>query len=319
MNSTVSDMYFGTDRCTTVMTQDGIPLVVSEVGSLDSSTTVIFAHGFTTNISTWQCQRELLSAMFGDDIRMVFYDHRGHGFSGLCSYRTSTVEQLGADLGTVIEEIAPYGDVVLVGHSMGGMTIMSYARQNPSQIGTRVKGVALLATSSGSLPRSGLPLLLNGPLIDGLRLAQKSAPSLANATLWAAKGLQAPVIQNILLGKQADTTSRIVNYLEDMFMRNDLGTVLNFLHALKIHDESDALPVLAKIPSLVLCGDQDHLLPSKHSDRIAAMLPRCDYQTIRGAGHMLMMEQPLVVADAIAGLVRLSQTATIEPHLKQVL
>ena len=56
--------------------------------------------------------------------------------------------------------MAPDGPLVLVGHSMGGMTIMALAEQRPELFADRVRGVALIGTSAGEVGRRGLPLPL---------------------------------------------------------------------------------------------------------------------------------------------------------------
>ena len=69
--------------------------------------------------------------------------------------------QLAEDLLQVLDEVAGDGPVVLVGHSMGGMTIMHLARTHPELFGTRIRGVALFSTSAGEMadhsPIRGLP------------------------------------------------------------------------------------------------------------------------------------------------------------------
>ena len=87
---------------------------------------------------------------------MVFYDQRSHGRSGRSDDEHATIDQLGDDLRQVIDELVPDGPVVLVGHSMGGMTIMALAEQHPELFGDRVVGVALISTTAGGLrPAAG--------------------------------------------------------------------------------------------------------------------------------------------------------------------
>ena len=71
-----------------------------------------------------------------------------------------TIDQLGRDLKAVIDAAVPEGPLVLVGHSMGGMTVMALADQYPELIRDRVVGVAFVGTSSGRLGEVnfGLPV-----------------------------------------------------------------------------------------------------------------------------------------------------------------
>ncbi len=135
----------------TVITDDGVPLHVEfdglgRAGNDTAPTTVVFSHGFTARLAEWELQRAALR----DRARLVFWDQRGHGRSGWTKLTSATIDRTGRDLGAVIDA-ATDGPVVLVGHSMGGMSIMALARQRPELFGTRVVGAFLLATSAGGL------------------------------------------------------------------------------------------------------------------------------------------------------------------------
>ena len=72
---------------------------------------------------------------------MVFYDQPGHGRSGSWSPASTTCPRSARRSRAVIDETVPDGPIVLVGHSMGGMTIMAFAEQYPELFGDRVAGV----------------------------------------------------------------------------------------------------------------------------------------------------------------------------------
>ena len=117
-------------RPLTVLTQDGVPLHVEINGPSAAPLTVVFCHGYTLNQDCWHFQRRDLSTH-----RLAFWDQRDHGRSGRSESGAASIDQLGADLKAVIDAVAP-GDaqVVLVGHSMGGMTIMALAQQHPEPV-----------------------------------------------------------------------------------------------------------------------------------------------------------------------------------------
>ena len=125
------------DRSYLVTTPDGVHLTVREVGPTDAPLTVVFAHGFCLRMGAFHFQRMRLSEEWDSQVRMIFYDQRGHGRSGEAPPETYTITQLGKDLETVLQVIAPRGPIVLVGHSMGGMTVLSHARQFPEHYGSR--------------------------------------------------------------------------------------------------------------------------------------------------------------------------------------
>ncbi|MGB8795336.1 MAG: alpha/beta hydrolase, partial [Mycobacterium sp.] len=67
------------DRSYMVTTPDGVPLAVREVGPADAPLTVVFAHGFCLRMGAFHFQRMRLSDEWGPQVRMIFYDQRGHG------------------------------------------------------------------------------------------------------------------------------------------------------------------------------------------------------------------------------------------------
>src|SRR5580704_3286401 len=114
-----------------VTADDGVSLYAEVSGPDDAPVTVVFSHGYTLSQDVWHYQRQALAGT-----RLVFWDQRGHGRSGRGDPEHSTIEQTGADLGAVLAATMPAGGrVVLVGHSMGGMTIMALAARQPGLFG----------------------------------------------------------------------------------------------------------------------------------------------------------------------------------------
>lgn len=294
------------DRGFVVTADDGTPLVVREVGPVTAPLTVVFAHGFCMRMGSFHFQRAALAEQWGDQVRMVFYDQRGHGQSAEAPVDTYTVSQLGQDLETILQVMVPRGPVVLVGHSMGGMTVLSHARQFPRQYGKRIVGAALISSAAEGLPRSPLGEILQNPMLEAVRFAARYAPKLAHRTRGAARSVLRPIIRAGSFGDDRMSPS-VVAFSEKMIHDTSIATLVEFLHALEVHDESAALPVLAAIPTLVVCGDRDVMTPVKHSEEMAAVLPDCEFVIVRGAGHLVQMEAPETVDDA---LVRLVERAT---------
>ena len=84
----INDVYEGedfklldADRGCVVTTPDGTSLVVREVGPVTAPLTIVFAHGFCVRMGSFHFQRTALAARWSDQVRMVFYDQRGHGQS----------------------------------------------------------------------------------------------------------------------------------------------------------------------------------------------------------------------------------------------
>jgi pimeloyl-ACP methyl ester carboxylesterase len=294
------------DRGCVVTTTDGIPLVVREVGPVTAPLTVVFAHGFCMRMGSFHFQRAALAERWGDQVRMVFYDQRGHGQSGSGPVDTYTVEQLGCDLENILQVMVPRGPIIVVGHSMGGMTVLSHARQFPEHYGRRIVGAAIISSATEGVTRSPLGEILNNPALEAVKFMARYAPNAVHRTRGAIRGAIRPIIRTASFGDDHISRS-VVQFNEQMIHDTSIDTLVAFLHALEVHEETAALPVLARIPTLIACGDQDLLTPVKNSEEMAAALPDSLLVIVPGAAHVVMMERPDVINDA---LVRLVERAT---------
>lgn len=294
------------DRSCVVTTPDGVPLAVREVGPQDAPLTVVFAHGFCLRMGSFHFQRARLSEQWGPQVRMVFYDQRGHGQSGESSPDTYTVEQLGQDLESVLAVMAPRGPVVLVGHSMGGMTVLSHARQYPQRYPTRIVGAALIASAAEGVSRSPLGEILRNPALEAVRFSARYAPKLVHRGRGAARKVIGPILRAASFGDEKISPS-VVAFSERMMHDTPIATLVEFLHALEVHDETDGLKTLSKVPTLVACGDRDLLTPMEYSQEMAGELANSELVIICDAGHLVQLERPDVINDA---LIRLVERAT---------
>lgn len=288
------------DRGSIVVADDGVPLAVREVGPSDAPVTAIFVHGYCLRMSSWHFQRQALEQEWGSKVRMVFYDQRGHGRSGTPSPESCTIEQLGLDLDAVIRSVTPRGHLILIGHSMGGMTILSMTRQKPDVVRERVVGVALISTTAAGLAETGLGRSLDNPVVDAFRLAVRTSPGVVQFGRGAAKKLIAPVLRAASYGTRV--SPRLVDFSQQMIDDTSVITIVNFLKTLELHDESDALIELARIPAAVVCGDDDWIIPFDSSVALADALPEAEMVRIRQAGHLVQLEFPDKVNAALTRL-----------------
>lgn len=294
------------DHSSVVVTDDGVELAVRDVGPRNAPLTVVFAHGFCLRMGSFHFQRARLAAEWGDQVRMVFYDQRGHGDSGVAPPATYTVPRLGQDLEAVLAATVPRGPVVLVGHSMGGMTVLSHARQFPRHYGRRIVGAALISSAAKGVSRSPLGEILRNPALEAVQFSVRYVPNLVHRGRGAARGVIAPILRAASYGTDQISPS-VVAFSEEMMHSTPVPTMVGFLHALEVHDESAGLAALATIPTLVACGDHDLLTPVGYSRAMAATLWDCELVIVPGAGHLVQLEEPDVIDDA---LVRLVERAT---------
>jgi pimeloyl-ACP methyl ester carboxylesterase len=292
-----------------VMTTDGVTLHVEVDGDVNAPLTIVFAHGFTLNMDSFHFQRRDL----GDLAKLVFYDARSHGASGRSAPENATIDRLGGDLYAVLQAVAPTGPVVLVGHSMGGMTILALADAHPELFGDRVVGVALLSTSTGELAKTvvGLPGWTS-------RLIDPAVPQIAKlvrrrATLIQRNrklGSDFAFIATRYLSYGPDVPPSLVEFMEKMLLGTSVEVMSEFFDTFLSHDKLKALDVLSDIPVLICCGARDVLTPLAHSELMAAALPQAELQVIPGAGHMALIDRFEIVNGALRRLVERAVEAT---------
>ncbi len=285
-----------------VVASDGVTIHVEIDGDQNAPVTIVFAHGFTLSMDSFHFQRRDL----GDVARLVFYDQRSHGASGRSTPEHSTVDQLGKDLYAVLQAVASSGPVILVGHSMGGMTILALADQHPELFGDRIVGVALLATSTGNLAKSilGLPgwaARLVDPAVPQLAKIVRSRASLLEDNRKLGSDFAFMATRRLSYG--TDVPPSLVAFMERMLSATSVEVMSEFFDTFLSHDKLKALDVLGNIPVLISCGDRDLLTPLSHSEVIAAALPDAELQVIAAGGHMSLIDRYPAVNRALRQLV----------------
>jgi pimeloyl-ACP methyl ester carboxylesterase len=295
----------------TVTTDDGVALHVEVDGDLDAPLTVVLSHGFTARLAEWELQRAALR----DRARLVLWDQRGHGRSGWTRLTAATIDRTGRDLGEVLDATTPTGPVVLVGHSMGGMSVMALARQRPELFGSRVVGVFLLATSAGGLVETGLlgsavKLVRRlGLLWLYLRLLQLLAPLLER---FRRRGtaIGRRVTRRLLFGED-DAQPHNVRLVQDLLEETPWPVTMAFYATFLDHDESTALEVLRRVPVTVVAATHDRLTPAAHGRRIAETIgATAELVVVPGAGHSVNLTRTEVVDRALLDLLdRVEQTS----------
>jgi pimeloyl-ACP methyl ester carboxylesterase len=299
-----------------VLTDDGIELHYEEVGGKvgDAGPTVLFVHGYTLNLGSFIFQRRALTAAFGDSVRQVYYDQRSHGRSARAPSQSCTIEQLGHDLYSVIDQLVPAGPIVLVGHSMGGMTVMALADRHPELFraparsgAARVQAVVLINTSSGELKNLtlGLPSVLarlNAPVLPiVLRRAAKNAALVEQARAMGRD--LAWVMTKRLSFASKDVDPAVVAYCTTMISATPVDVVADFYPTLMAHDGRLGLRNLKDCPVLVIGADSDAMTPLEHSKAIARELPDARLVVAEKSGHLLMLEHPDLVNEPLIEVV----------------
>ena len=296
-----------------IPSDDGTEIAVEILGDGHPGTTLVFVHGWTFSSRSWHYQR-----MLAERRRVILMDHRDHGESGVGPRENRTIDQAGRDLYAVLQATCAGRDVVLVGHSMGGMTVLAMAADHPELFdatasgGPRVIGAALV-DSSAVRPEEHT-FGLRGPLAK-IWLQQWTAslalmvsdPEKAEHGRRSGSRVSIAISRWLNLGRRPDR--RLSRFVEAMTAATPAQVVGDFWASLDAHDKRQALKTLSTIPTLVLVGERDRLTPPTDSRAMAAGIEGARLVELRDAGHCTMLEQPEAVNAALDQLVEQAERA----------
>lgn len=264
-------------RSLVVTTDDGAHLAVTVAGP-DDGPTVVLAHCWTGSRAIWASVARRL-ALGGN--RVVLYDQRGHGQSTNAETAPS-IPMLGHDLRAVLEATDSH-DALLVGHSMGGMTIQSYALEHPDHFAARARGVVLVSTAARTLGRAVPSRVIHGALGEGSRE-------------WTRRGRVGRAMVRGSIGAQPRRAH--IDLTLETFAATTGTARAGYLLAMLAMDLRPCLEQMS-VPATVLVGTRDRLTPPRLARQLAAGLPDAELVVLPGAGHMLPLEEPDRIIDAI--------------------
>ncbi len=264
--------------------------------------TVVFVHGYALNLECWYFQRQY----FRGKHRLVFYDQRSHGQSSASDRSHATIDQLGDDLDQVLREIVPDGDVVLVGHSMGGMSVLAFAERHREAFEERVVGTALISTSAGGLhPHKMISRLIPDSL--GRQVGQRLmaglalAPELVDRVRRQGSNIGFLMADQFAFGDQVPAS--YVEFVDNMLAQTSFEVLAHFFPNFDALDKFRVLEEFARIPTYVIGGTKDLLTSIGHSRKMASRIPGCRLVECPGAGHMVILERKDRVNGALEAMI----------------
>ena len=271
----------------TVRAGDGTRLHAEVFGPPDGYP-IVLTHGITCAIRAWAYQ----IADLATDYRVIAFDHRGHGRSGVPRRGGYSLKLLAADLDSVLEAtLAPHERAVLAGHSMGGIAIAAWSGRYRHKVQGRADAVALINTTTGDLVR-GVKLL---PVPAGLSPARVMA---GRSLIAAFGGFPLPSAAAVparylvaMLGAGPDADPSVARLIYELFERTSPagrgGCARMLVDALGArHLNLDGLTV----PTLVIGSERDRLTPISQSRRIAGTAPNVVGLVELPGGHCSMLE-----------------------------
>lgn len=265
---------------------DGSHLYRETHGPADAPT-IIFTHGWGLDSTVWRYARQDLAARF----QLVLWDLPGLGRSKAPADGKVSLERFAADLGALMSSCGPR-PVVLVGHSIGGMTIQTLVRDHP-ELQARIAGVVLVNTTFTNPLRtmiaSGLFQALRRPMLEpAMWLMTWLQPLVWLANWQSYLSGSAHLAHRLGFGKFV--TRSQLNQSALLVTRNSPSIQAKGNLAMFRWDATGALAAFHK-PVLVLAGDMDIITRPEASGRISAEAPMGRLQVIEGANHMGFMER----------------------------
>ncbi len=268
---------------------DGTNLRVRAAGPPDAPA-LVFVHGITLDLTTWYYQWRT----FSDRYRCVLYDQRAHGGSSRPPDGDYTLSAMGHDLRAVLDAAVPEGPAVLVGHSLGGMAILAFAKEYPEEFGTRVVGVVLADTAASDVLREAFGAL-GATVGRGLRRLGARYRSRVDA----AERLQGAVRRfgvdlSYLVARATnfgpDASPSHIDHVTRISMAAPAEV---WVHTLQDVFEMDLRSAVERVsvPALVVVGDRDLVTPKTSAQALRSALPDARAVVITRAGHLSMMEQ----------------------------
>ncbi|MGV0625559.1 alpha/beta fold hydrolase [Mycolicibacter minnesotensis] len=288
-------------RTMAVRAADGTKLHTQVFGPPDGYP-IVLAHGITCAIRVWGHQ----IADLASDYRVIAYDHRGHGGSGLPKRGGYSLTHLASDLDSVLEAtLAPGERAVIAGHSMGGMAISAWSDRYRHRVGQRADAVALINTTTGNL-LAEVDLLRVPPPLQAARVqaARRGLLTFGTVPIIGPANLAVRQFVNMLaVGGEADRS--VTALVCDLFAKTPPASRGHWVRALvdALGPESYINLDGLMVPTLVIGSTRDRLLPMVASRRIAQAVPDLAQFVELSGGHCSILEHPVAVNRELRALV----------------
>jgi pimeloyl-ACP methyl ester carboxylesterase len=274
-------------RVRRVATHDGSELRVYESGPPDALP-IVFLHGVTLGARLWGYQLRDLA----DEFRVIAVDLRGHGGSGVGTEGFG-MGPLARDLRTVLETLDLHS-ATLVGHSMGGMTVMQFCGDWPDVLQERVSGIVLVATLAATVTEA-----------RRARAARLATPMLPVAEFAVARRRVGTDTDYAFARRQfgAKPSHTHIEVARSLTADCTAPTMVRSAYGILLHD-TEATLARTRIPGLVIAGRADALIPIEASRRLAALLEGSELVELEGTGHYPMLERATEVTRLIRDFAR---------------
>lgn len=276
---------------------EGHELHVELLGPPDAQP-IILIHGWSSDSTQWFYLKRELSKNY----RLLLMDLPGLGKSGKPANNDYSLDKFARDLDAVIDLAGPRKPIVL-GHSIGGMTILTYCKQHAQRLTDRVAGLVLVHTTYTTPTRtsvlSGLLTALQRPVLTPLcRLMIVFAP-LLQLQNWLNYLNGSQHLNNHLTGYAGTETRGQLEHTTYLTTISPVAVIARGMLAMFQYDATAVLPQIT-VPTLVVAAEQDKLTKKVASEYMANYIPGARLVTLQPCGHMGALERGNEMAEAVA-------------------
>lgn len=276
---------------------DGSVLQVEFYGPEDGQP-IILSHGWGPNSTVWYYAKRLLS----DRFRVIVWDLPGLGKSTRPKNNDYSVEKFARDLEAVVA-IAGDKPVFLLGHSMGGMILLTFCRLFPEHLKRRVAGLILVDTTYTNPVKtsilSGLFRVLQKPLLEPLLYLTTFLSPVLWLMTWLSYLNGTLHISVEISGFTGRETRGQLNFAALLSAFGSPGVLARGTLGMFNFDETKTLSAI-DIPVLVICGASDIATTPPASIRMKSEIPKAEMIALDPGGHMALMEQNQRFAEAVS-------------------
>ncbi len=275
---------------------DGSDIQVEFYGP-DNAPTLILTHGWGPDSTAWYYAKRQLTEQF----RVIVWDLPGLGKSKKPENRDYSLEKYARDLEAVLM-LAGDQPVILVGHSMGAMILLTFSRLFPEHLGQRVAGLVLVdGTYTNPLKTailSKLLLALQKPLLEPLLHLVIVFSPLLWLSSWLSYFNGTTLLITEISGFTGRETRGQLNFSSLVGIKASPGVLARGVLAMFKFDEAETLPTIA-IPTLVVVGKSDIATRPFASDCMMKATPQAELVVLSPGGHMALMERNQQFTDVI--------------------
>jgi pimeloyl-ACP methyl ester carboxylesterase len=276
---------------------DGTKIHVEVLG-VDSAPQLVLTHGWGTNSTEWYYLKKQLAGQF----RLIVWDLPGLGETEQPKDESDSLEQMATDLHQVLS-VAQGRPVVLVGHSIGGMTNLTFAKLYPEALGAQVKGIVQIDTTYTNpvktTSHSRLNLVLQKPFGEPILHLMVPISALVRIANWISYQEGILYLSNASNSFAGTETRGQLDLVSRFQFESSPGVVARGTLAMFHWDATAVLPQI-NVPVLILVGKQDTTTVPSASGTMQRSIPGARMQLVDRSRHYALLEKNQVVDDAVA-------------------